>query len=54
MSDTILSVLMLTGVILTGGAVYVFRNGNRRRALLMLVAALIMFANVAIWVIPVK
>ena len=52
MSDTILSVLMLTGVILTGGAVYVFRKGDRRRALLMLVAALVMFANVAIWLIP--
>ena len=54
MSDTILSILMLTGVLLTGGAVIVFRKGDRRRARLMLVAALVMFANVAIWLVPVK
>ena len=54
MSDTIMSILMLTGVILTGGAVYVFRMGDRRRALLMFVAALVMFANVAIWLVPIK
>ena len=54
MSDTIMSILMLTGVLLTGGAVLVFRKGDRRRALLMFVAALVMFANVAIWLVPVK
>jgi len=54
MSDTIISILMLTGVLLTGGAIYVFRKGDRRRALLMLVAALVMFANVAIWLVQVK
>ncbi|HMO76846.1 MAG TPA: hypothetical protein PKD99_17100 [Sphingopyxis sp.] len=54
MSDTILSVLMLTGVVLTGGAIYVLRTGDRRRALLMFVAALVMFANVAVWLVPVK
>ncbi|HEV7311121.1 MAG TPA: hypothetical protein VN152_04795 [Sphingopyxis sp.] len=54
MSDTIMSILMLTGVLLTGGAVIIFRKGDRRRALLMLVAALVMFANVAIWLVPVK
>ena len=53
MSDTIISILMLTDVLLTGGAVLVFRKGDRRRALLMLVAALVMFANVAIWLVPV-
>ena len=54
MSDTIMSILILTGVLLTGGAVIIFRKGDRRRALLMLVAALVMFANVAIWLVPVK
>ena len=54
MSDTVISVLMLTAVALTGGAAYVFRGGDRGRALLMLVAALVMFANVAIWLVPVK
>ncbi len=54
MSDTIMSVLMLAGVVLTGGAVYVFRRGDRRRALLMVIAALVMFANIAIWLVPTK
>lgn len=54
MSDTIMSILMLSGTALAGGAVYVFRKGDRRRALLMTVAALIMFANVAVWLVPVK
>ena len=54
MSDTIMSILMLTGVLLTGAAAYVFRKGERRRALLMLVAALVMFANVAVWLVPVE
>ena len=54
MSDTIISILVLTGIILTGGAAFVFRKGDRRRALLMLVAALVMFANVAIWLVPTK
>ena len=54
MSDTVISVLMLTGVVLTAGSVYIFRKGDKRRALLMLVAALVMFANVAVWLVPVK
>ena len=52
MSDLLLSILMLTGVALLGGAVMVFRHGDRRRAVLMIIAALVMFANVAIWTIP--
>ena len=54
MSDTLISVLLLPGGVLTGGAAYVFRKGDKRRALLMLVAALVMFANVAVWLVPVK
>ena len=54
MSDTILSLLMLAGVALTGGAIYIFRTGDRKRALLMFVAALVMFANIAIWLVPTK
>ncbi len=52
MFETMISVLMLTGIVLIGGAVFVFRGGDRRRALLMIVAALVMFANVAIWMMP--
>lgn len=54
MTDTILSVLMLTGVVLTAGAIFVFRRGDRLRALLMIIAALVMFANMAIWLMPAK
>ncbi|WP_374525806.1 hypothetical protein [Sphingopyxis sp.] len=52
MGDTLLSIVMLGAIALLVGAVMVFRHGDRRRALLMLVAALVMFANVAIWLIP--
>ncbi|ALH80748.1 hypothetical protein [Sphingopyxis macrogoltabida] len=54
MGDLLLSIVMLTGLALLGGAVMVFRHGDRRRALLMVIAALVMFANVAIWTIPTK
>jgi hypothetical protein len=52
MSDTIISVLMLTGVVLTGGAAYVFRQGDKRRDQHQQRAALVMFANVAVWLVP--
>jgi hypothetical protein len=52
MSDTVLALLMLAGLALGGGAWFVHRRGDARRALLMLVAALVMFANVAIWLAP--
>lgn len=54
MGDLLLSVVMLAGLALLAGAVMVFRHGDRRRATLMVIAALVMFANVAIWVIPTK
>ena len=53
MSDLILSVLMLAGAALFAGGVYVLRKGiNKRQGWLMLVAAAVMFANVAIMMIP--
>lgn len=55
MVGTILSILMLTGVALLAGGLYlIFRLGDRKRGLLMLVAALVMFGNVAIWIAPTK
>lgn len=52
MSGTILSVLMLAGIALTGGGVYMLtKKHDRRQAMLMLVAGLVMFGNVAIWVV---
>jgi hypothetical protein len=53
MAGTILSILMLAGIALLGGAFYLIaRQRDKKRGLLMLAAALVMFFNVAIWVVP--
>ena len=53
MSDWLLSLLMLTALALLGGAVLSWRVArDRRRALLMVVLAAIIIANVAIWTLP--
>ncbi|WP_242122975.1 hypothetical protein [Sphingobium sp. Sx8-8] len=53
MAGTILSLLMLAGMALTGGGIYaIVRKRDRRRGTLMIVAGLVMFANVAITAIP--
>lgn len=54
MADLLLSLTMLGALALLAGSIALFRRGNdRKRALLMLVAALVLFGNVAIWVVPV-
>ncbi len=54
MSNLILSVLMLAGAALLAGGIYVLRKGiNRKQGWLMILAAVVMFANVGIWTIPV-
>jgi len=53
MAGTILSILMLAGVaLLAGGMHLLIRKKDRRRGLLMLVAAAVMFGNMAIWLVP--
>jgi hypothetical protein len=53
MGDLALSLLMLTALGLIGGAILRWRReGPGRNVWLMLVAAAVMLANVAIWVIP--
>lgn len=53
MSGVILSILMLAGIVLTGGGIYaIARRGDRQRGILMIIAGLVMFANVAIAAIP--
>jgi uncharacterized membrane protein len=55
MSGTILSFLMLAGIALTvGGAYLLIARKDAKRGWLMLVAAVVMFANVAIWAVPVR
>lgn len=50
--NLILSILMLAGLGLIGGAIALARRGDRKKALLMVLAALVMFANVGIWTLP--
>lgn len=50
--DLIVSVFMAAGVALAIGAVVMLRRGTRKQAGLMALASLIMFANVAIWLVP--
>lgn len=53
MAGTILSLLMLAGMALTGGGIYaIVKKRDRKRGTLMIVAGLVMFANVAITAIP--
>ena len=52
--NLILSILMLGGLGLIAGAVMLARRGERKKALLMAVAALVMFGNVALLVVPLE
>ncbi len=52
MLDTALSLMMLASVALLGGAVFLWRKGERQRPLLMVVLAAVMAVNVGIWTLP--
>ena len=52
--NLILSILMLAGLGLIGGAIVLARRGDRKKALLMVLAALVMFANVALLTVPLE
>lgn len=55
MANIVLSALMLTAIALLAGAVFLWRRGaDRKKIALMVVAALVMFANVAIWAVPTR
>ncbi|HEY0114616.1 MAG TPA: hypothetical protein VGB54_02740 [Allosphingosinicella sp.] len=48
-SSLLLSLLMLAGFILAGGGIYTLvKRGDRTRGILMIVAGLVMWGNVAI------
>lgn len=54
MSGTILSILMLAGIALGVGGIYMIGwRHDAKRGWLMIVAAMVMFMNVTIWTIPV-
>ncbi len=51
--DTVLSILVLAAIALVWGAFALWRRGGaRKQVVLMLIAAGVLAANVAIWVIP--
>jgi len=53
MTDTVLSLLVLTVIALVGGALMLWkRGGSRLQVVLMLVLAVVAAANVALWTLP--
>lgn len=51
--DALLSVAVLASVALVWGGIVLIRRGNdRKRAILMLVAAAVLFGNILIWTWP--
>jgi hypothetical protein len=51
-TDATLSLTMLTAFALLAGAAFLWRRGERQRAALMVVLALVMITNVVIWSLP--
>lgn len=52
MFDLIVSLVILAALALAGGAVVLLRKGQRKQAFLMVLLAVVMVANVAIWLVP--
>lgn len=52
MFDLVLSLVMLAAAFTLGGAIVLLRKGDRKRGVLMLVLAVVMLSNVAIWLVP--
>lgn len=54
MSGTILSILMLAGIALGSGGVYLIgKKRQYKQGWLMIVASMVMFMNVFVWTMPV-
>jgi len=53
MSGTILSILMLAGIALGIGGVTLIAKKRAKQGWLMIIAAMVMFFNVAVWTVPV-
>lgn len=52
MIETVLALLVLAVLVLSAGAVLQWRYGDRRKAGLLVVLALVAAINVAIWTVP--
>mgnify|MGYP000144017953 CR=1 FL=1 len=54
MAAALLSIAMLGVLALLGGGVLLWRKGVKKQAGLMVVAALVVLANVLVWTVPGK
>lgn len=52
MFDMIMSIIVLAAIALVIGAVALWRKGMNKQAGLMLILAVVMAVNVAIWLVP--
>jgi hypothetical protein len=53
MAGTLLSIMMLAGVLMTGGGIFaIAKSGDRKRGILMILVGLVLFVNVLIAGIP--
>lgn len=52
MFDIILSIIVLAAFALLIGAVALWRKGQTKQAMLMVILAVVMAVNVAIWLVP--
>lgn len=52
MFDLVLSIILLAAIAMAVGAFVLWRKGITRQALLMAILSFVMFANVAIWLVP--
>lgn len=52
MFDLVISITVLAAIALLGGAIFLHRKGDSKRAMLMAILAVVMAVNVAIWLVP--
>ena len=52
MADLALSLMVLCAVVMLVAAFFAFRRGDRKQGALMLVLAVVLAINVAIWTVP--
>ena len=52
MIDLVISLMMLAAFVLFGGAVFLFRRGDGKRAALMALLGVVICVNVVIWTMP--
>lgn len=54
MFDLVLSIVILAAIALMAGGFYLLRKGGHKQGLLMILLAMVMLGNAAIWLIPTK